>query len=201
MPKSQPPIYSTLVTAGLFLLAFGLHAAEAEYSHDVTKWQEVTLPPEADQGARMAWFYAANYSDHEWRVFTENGQISAQLTKEAPEQRTERPRFTPKAGQFHGASAFARVDDGWLVGFNEGEYGAALYWFSRDGKRSYKISDHQVVDFFSLPDDIYAIEGLAHLRVLFASHDQWPAPVGRQVPLHSFLSLLTPCRCAETARC
>ena len=42
----------------------------------------------------------------------------------------------------------ARVDDGWLVGFNKGEFGAALYWFSADGKQNYKISDHQVWEFF-----------------------------------------------------
>jgi hypothetical protein len=55
------------------------------------------------------------------------------------------------------------VDDGWLVGFNHGEFGAALYWFNHDGKHHYKISNHQVVAFFSLPDGIYAIEGLAHM--------------------------------------
>jgi len=113
----------------------------------------------------MIWFYAANYSHHEWRVFAERGQICAQLTTaKRPEQR-ERPKFTPKAGQFRGASSFARVDDGWLVGFNQGEFGAALYWFSPDGKRKYKVSDHQVVDFFSLADGLHAIEGLAHLSM------------------------------------
>ena len=55
------------------------------------------------------------------------------------------------------------VDDGWLIGFNEGEFGGALYWFSRDGKRSFVISSDQIVDFFSLADGLYAIEGLAHM--------------------------------------
>ena len=43
--------------------------------------------------------------------------------------------------------------------------GAALYWFNPNGKQSYKISDHQVVDFFSLPDGVHAIEGLEHMGV------------------------------------
>lgn len=140
-----------------------MRAAEPEYPREVARWQTVAVPRGSDQGARMAWFYAANYSNHEWRVFAERGQICAQLTSAKPPQKPERPKFTPKAGQFRGASAFARVDDGWLVGFNQGEFGAALYWFSADGKRNYKVSDHQVADFFSLPGGLHAIEGLAHM--------------------------------------
>lgn len=121
------------------------------------------MPSESNQGDRVAWSYAANYSKHEWHVFTKGGQPHAQLSNEIPETRSDKPSFTPEVGRFRGASAFAVVDDGWLVGFNQGEFGAALYWFSRDGKSNYRISDHQVVDFFTLPDGVYAIEGLAHL--------------------------------------
>lgn len=142
-----------------------LRAYEPGYSHDVSKWQEVDVPAESDQAARMAWLAAANRSEREWHVFTEGGQTRAKLAGEAPERRAARPTFTPTAGRLQNASAFATVDDGWLVGFNQGEFGAALYWFSADGKRSYRISDHQVVDFFSRPDGIHAIQGLAHLGI------------------------------------
>ncbi len=37
-----------VVNASLVLLAIGLHAAEPDYSRDVTKWQEVAVPPESD---------------------------------------------------------------------------------------------------------------------------------------------------------
>ena len=77
----------------------------------------------------------------------------------------EHPEFTPAVGQFRGASAFARVGDGWFVGFNQGEFGAALYWFSLDGQRNYKISDHQVLQFVRVWDGICAIEGLAHMTI------------------------------------
>ena len=151
----------TLAVSLAFVLAAS--AAESEYSRDVAAWREVSVPDETDQGARMVWFYGANYSNHNWRVIAEHGQIHAQLTTAKPPRQREHPNFIPKAGQFRGASAFARVDDGWLVGFNQGEFGAALYWFNPDGQRNYKVSDHQVVDFFSLRDGLRAIEGLAHL--------------------------------------
>lgn len=33
-----------------------------------------------------------------------------------------------------------RTDDGWLVGWDAGEFGGGLWWFSPDGARSYKIA-------------------------------------------------------------
>ena len=152
-----------LLIASFFLPVLSALPAEPKYSRDVTKWQESALPPESRAGDRSAWFYAANYSNLEWHVFTQDGKPSASHGNDATGPRPARPKFTPKAAKFRGGSAFAEVDDGWLVGFNQGEFGAALYWFSRDGKRSYKVSDHQVVDFFSLPNGIHAIEGLAHM--------------------------------------
>src|SRR5439155_7075107 len=156
-------MHRAILNASFLFVALGLHAAEPAYPRDIAKWQEVAVPPKSEQGARMAWFYAANYSNHEWRVFAQDDQPQAQLSNEPQEKRPERPKFTPKAGKFRDASAFASVDDGWLVGFNQGEFGAALYWFSRDGKSSYKISDHQVVNYFSLSEVVHAIEGLAHM--------------------------------------
>ena len=162
---SWSPARRLILSASFLLLTLCLRAAEPEYLRDIAKWQEVAVPSESDQGAWMVWSYAASYSKHEWRVFTKDSQPQAQLSQEILEKRPDRPNFTPEAGRFRGASAYAVVDDGWLVGFNQGEFGAALYWFSHDGKSSYKISDHQVVDFFSLSNSVYAIEGLAHLSL------------------------------------
>lgn len=137
--------------------------AEPEYPRDVAKWQEVPVPPKSDTGARQVWSYAANYSPHGWRVYLDGNRVFARLATEKSPERKDGPKFIPRAGGFRRARAYAAVDDGWLVGFNDGEFGAALYWFSIDGKRNYKVSDHQVVDFYSLKDGLYAIEGLAHL--------------------------------------
>jgi hypothetical protein len=148
----------------LVICSFGvLRAAEPTYSHDPSTWHEEVRPPRTNRVARSLWQYAANYSKINWRVSAEGGQVCARLSKGKGQQAGPRPEFDPKAGQFRGPSAFARVEDGWLIGFNHGEFGAALYWFSRDGSRNYKISDHQVVDFVPTPDGTFAVEGLAHL--------------------------------------
>jgi hypothetical protein len=157
------PMRLALIFASLLLGTFRLCASEPKYVPDVTRWQAVDVPSALDRGARMVWSFAANYSNLNWRVFTKDGEVRARLSSEAPDIGRQQLSFAPEAGKFSRASATAAVDDGWLVGFNQGEFGGALYWFSRDGKRSYPISDDQIVDFFSRADGIYAIEGLAHL--------------------------------------
>ena len=56
-----------------------------------------------------------------------------------------------------------KVQDGYLIGFNRGEWGGELYWFSKNGKKRYEISGHQIVKFIERDNKIYAIAGLAHL--------------------------------------
>src|SRR5688572_15486673 len=109
------------------LLTVGLAACVAtpDYQSDVSQWQEVSVPSDSNEEARGLWSYAANYSRHEWRVYADRGQIYAHLTTEKSPAQRELPKFTPKVRLFEDASAFARVDDGWLVGFNKGEWGGA----------------------------------------------------------------------------
>ena len=155
----------TIFIIGLLAFALAAHGADLAFPADVTAWQPVAVPTEAHRDARAALFRAANYSTYEWRVSADHGRIEAALDKPRDHSSPERPTFVARAGTFRDASSFARVDDGWLAGFNNGEWGGALYWFSNDGTRSYKISDHQVVQFFGLADGLFAIEGLAHLSM------------------------------------
>ena len=148
----------------MFVFAIGLRKAAApEYSPVVNGWQEVPVPPKGKNSDRVVWDFAANYSNISWRVYVENTRPSAKLIEHANDEPSEPAPFDATADNFSGASRFRKVDDGWLVGLNHGEFGAALYWFNQDDTHHYKISDHQVVAFFTLPDGVYAIEGLAHM--------------------------------------
>jgi hypothetical protein len=170
-------------------------AATPEYSREVKRWQEVAIPRENDEYRLTAWFSAASFFSkaYEWRVFIDRGEILAQLASEPHQDTRERPTFQPEVDIFvaRPETAVQRVNDGWLVGFNDGEWGGALYWFSLDGKRNYKISDHRVVDFFTGLDGVYAIEGLAHMdyvrgaviRIARADpDDHWRASIVANVP-------------------
>ena len=59
-----------------------------------------------------------------------------------------------------------KVKDGYLVGFNRGEWGGKLYWFSKNGKKKYEIDGSifsSPVQFIKRDNIIYAITGLSHL--------------------------------------
>ena len=58
-----------------------------------------------------------------------------------------------------------RVEDGWLVGIDRGEFGGALWWFSSDGKNSKKLADENVVGFAQSSSGMMALTGLAHLGI------------------------------------
>ena len=189
---------------GTFLALTLLSAAAPDYPRDVALWQEVSVSPNSDQAARMTWSYAANFSRHEWRVYAERNQIHAQLISANSPRQGERPKFTPKAGRFEDASEFARIDDGWLVGFNEGEFGAALYWFNTAGDRNYKLSDHQVVRFFSyqtasMRSKVW-LTWAPPVAPSSAFQDQIRALAGRSPPSRNFPLLPTPSPCAAMAQ-
>lgn len=162
---SDNTLNRSLIVCAFLALSLSAYAAEPAYPREIAQWQEVRIPADSDHAAGAAWLYSANNSRDEWRVFSDDGRICTELTSAKPLKPRERPKFIPKAGRFFDAPSVVRVDDGWLVGFNQGEFGAALYWFSLDGKHNYKISDDQIVDFIALPDGLYAIEGLAHLSM------------------------------------
>ena len=114
---------------------------------DVSKWIEIPCPKDPQSAEGALWFYRANYSTNEWRVFRDGQKVCAVLTTQTNFATKEVPTFTPEAENFHSAAATLKVSDGWLIGFNRGEWGGALYWFSSDGTAKYKISKNPVVDF------------------------------------------------------
>jgi hypothetical protein len=177
--------------ARLFCLAYlaACICGNAEaVSYDPTKWKEVVPPAEANGGDYAVWWYSANYSRYEWRVSNRDGVPFVTIKDDSIGLETNSPNFVARVGRFVGGRPFA-VNDGWLIGYNQGEFGAALYWFSRDGKDNYKISDHQVVCFFQLSNEVYAIEGLAHMLHSRGSiihiakdHDRWQATEAVKLP-------------------
>lgn len=159
------PVRALFVSLAAMCSIGASEAGDPGYNPDPSTWQEKARPPRNNRVERSLWRYAANYSSINWRVFVAEEKVQARRRSKEDQPSAPRPDFAPNVGRLRKASAFLRVDDGWLVGFNQGEFGAALYWFSQDGRRNYKVSDHQVVDFVSTTDRVLAIEGLAHLGI------------------------------------
>jgi hypothetical protein len=61
-------------------------------------------------------------------------------------------------------SDFVRVIDGWLIAFDSGEWGGALYWASPDGESFYEVlPTFQISNFIHRSDGLFAAEGRAQL--------------------------------------
>jgi len=136
-------------------------ATSRDHDPDVTKWVEVLRPTEPAEHDIL--YYAMDSADAFWVVTKDGGKVKAHLFgwREFLSSVALTPPFLPRAENFSNYKAF-HVSDGWLVGFNEGEFGAALYWFSNSGLEKYKVSDDQVEDFLPTPTGLIAIQGLAH---------------------------------------
>jgi hypothetical protein len=128
----------------------------------ISDWQVVPVPEDQHSEEFSLWESAANYSKHEWAVYRDGNTLCARLL-DRPRRKDPFLPFVASVESFREARAAVKVSDGWLVGFNRGEWGGALYWFNSDGTQRYKISDHQIVSFLQSGGSIFAIEGLAHL--------------------------------------
>lgn len=107
---------------------------------------------------------SANWSDIEWVVDSQNGRIFAWQGAKSPS--TNLPfEIKQSSSDQRGTRHAVKVADGWLAGWNAGEWGGSVWWFSPDGRTSRRVSKHQVIGFYPLADGILAPAGLAHLGI------------------------------------
>ena len=126
----------------------------------LVRWLEFD-PPEFGSDA---WFVANNDARHEWIVFLRDGELCARL-RAADDLRPEPLPFPIEADVPHGLAlrrSVVRVADGWIVGFNQGEFGGQIRWFSEDGTRSDPLSDELVDDFVRTEFGLFATVGISH---------------------------------------
>ena len=55
------------------------------------------------------------------------------------------------------------VSDGFIFGFDKGEFGGGLHWFSPDGKRHTKISDDNTPLVYRTSKGVFAVQALSHM--------------------------------------
>jgi hypothetical protein len=152
----------------------GVLAGLADYPADLSKWVPSQPPKEDDE----RWFAANHGTDHEWVVFLRGDRPSVRLRSAKREKGSPDPDipelhppmpFKVEQGfadeGLAGRQFSVQVSGGWIIGFNAGEFGAGLWWFSPDGKKRHKISEDQVEGFFKTDAGLLAIEGLAHLNI------------------------------------
>jgi hypothetical protein len=135
--------------------------ADDSFPTDLAKWV-VTEPPRVESER----WREANWSVESWDVFLRDGHPSVRAWNSEQDDRAKLP-FAIKPGQaadgLAGRIYAVKVADGWIVGFNAGEFGAGLWWFAPDGKSRYQISHDYVCGFVQTSKGLLALEGLAHM--------------------------------------
>lgn len=151
-----------LAACSMMLALAPFEAQDVDFPSDPRRWYATSLPAEGSD----RWYQAQWDEEHEWVVFVGEGGPRVRLRGvPAPFGPAPLPfkieRGTHSDG-LAGRRLAEKVDDGWIVAFNGGEFGAGLWWFSPDGKKRHKISDDHVVDLFPTGSGLLALEGLAH---------------------------------------
>jgi hypothetical protein len=160
-----------ILTLIILLTPFIVHARSADFPADLTKWL-VTAPPDRNDDR-----YWDAYEDnkHSWVVFLQGDRPTARLWMAKREQGSHYPSmqesYPPMPFKIeddinvegHSGEWFSKkVKDGWIIGFNNGEWGGGLWWYSPDGKKQSKISDDQVIRFIETDAGLFALEGCSH---------------------------------------
>jgi hypothetical protein len=132
-------------------------------------WKSYPVPTDKDT------IYKYNSAQNDWFVYLEEDEIRVDDVRNYRRNPRAKLPFQIRqlknsdminiAAPLAGLIDAIEVEDGYLVGFNRGEWGGELYWFSKNGKKKYEISRHQIVQFIKRDNKIYAIEGLGHLGI------------------------------------
>ena len=147
------PAVEAICVAGL-ILAFQCQARAQDFPEG---W--VVYPsPSADD------FSCAAHSKRSWEVSREGKTIEVRLRQ----WRRDNPLPFAIASEegisgINGARHIEKVTDGWLVGFDAGEFGGSLWWFSSEGESREQLWDDNVVGFTRDASGILALTGLSHL--------------------------------------
>ena len=170
-----------------FLLLFLFFVINSFGQKPVQKWKKHDLPaadaiPELNNSA-STWLLSLDSSG---QVIAQNRIAKAPSADELP---FKLYFDTVKSISWKGFRTVKKVDNGYLVGFNKGEFGGSLYWFSENGDSSYQISREIVIYIFEYKKNIYMASGLFHMNqdrgrineMIFADN-KWKVDQGVELP-------------------
>jgi hypothetical protein len=169
------PVYQRFKMRWLFIIL--LLASCSSRAERVNSQAPTAPPPFASLPAPEGWVLypsppadspalrCANYSMREWKVTLagENLQIRLDTRRDHQDPLPSEISSENVAVGSKGDRHVIRVEDGWLVGLDVGEFGGALWWFSSNGRNSKKLANENVVGFAKSSKGVLALVGLAHM--------------------------------------
>jgi hypothetical protein len=179
-----------------FFVLLSFVASSQSNIHYIENWKILSVPTNPDT------VYSYNSSDSNWIVYQKNNKVFVREMMDTVDRtylpfKTPTPKSFNKLEEFSGQRSFIKVNDGYLVAFWRGEFGASMFWFSDDGTSNYKIPGASAVQFIKRDNEVYAINGLAHLSMSSGSmlkisyeNDKWIASEYLELPFAPYTVLL-----------
>lgn len=104
----------------------------------------------------------ANFSNFKWQFEVQSGQVRILDSSKEPARVDFLPRYV-RTKEMVGRARVLRAGDGWLLGFNAGEFGGGLWWLSADGNTTKHLTRENVQAMVVRGKEILVLTGLAHL--------------------------------------
>lgn len=139
---------------GLLLSTFGRPVLELTVNKPPTREEARSL--NHDSKEYEVFFNAENkvvYRDYDYHRI-KGAELPFEIVRK-PEERIK----------FGGRQVNVKVENGWLVGFDKGEWGGVLLWFNEEGTNYEIICMGNINNIHKVEGHIYVTEGLAHLSM------------------------------------
>lgn len=136
----------------------------------IKNWKSVPIPTNRDT------LISYNWSNTWWRVILHNNDVYAFKKDKNIEDGLPFKigvTQTEKILNVSGDRAVLKVDDGYLVGMNYGEWGGDFSWYSDSGNSHKKISGDQILKFLVINHRIFALDGYGNILEVEKTKTGW----------------------------
>jgi hypothetical protein len=138
----------------VFLALIILLTSETNSEADLTQAGFVAL----SQPPSQADLRCGNYSKTEWSVSVSDGQLQVSEYTNSNSMDKLPFDYDPSPDRLGRRNVMKLPDDGWLVGFDAGEFGGGLWWFSSNGERNLRLKPPNSTPIH--PNDIFRAENV-----------------------------------------
>jgi len=98
-------------------------------------------------------------------VSLDDGSVHVGKPTDEQSEQVPLPQHLKLSKEMIGRRSVYRTADGWLVGFDAGEFGGGLWWFNNEGDENRKLLSENVHAIYQTPDGVFVLVGLAHLSL------------------------------------
>jgi hypothetical protein len=98
-------------------------------------------------------------------VSLEDGSVHVGKPPDEEPQQVPLPQHLKLSKEMIGSRSVLRTADGWLVGFDAGEFGGGLWWFNNEGDENRKLLPENVHAIYQTSDGVFVLVGLAHMSL------------------------------------